>query len=54
MFRAQIPGPVRLEGTELNRVLVKIEPANDYAKVQETLWFAAPTGDLSGQASTEG
>ena len=52
MFRTQTPGPVFLEGTELNRVVVKIEPTNDYAQVQETLWFAAE--DSSGQASTEG
>ena len=48
------PGRVVLEGKELLRVEIKIEPTNDYAQVHETLWFGAPTEDLSNQVTTVG
>ena len=54
MFRNIDPGRVVLEGKELHRVAIKIEPTNDYAQVHETLWFGKPTEDLSGETATVG
>ena len=54
MFRNIDPGRVVLEGKELHRVAIKIEPTNDYAQVHETLWFGKPTEDLSGETATGG
>ena len=54
MWSNTTPGRVVLEGKELERVSIQIEPTNDYAQVHETLWFGAPTENLSDQVSTEG